>query len=646
LLFIGWHAIVENTEPGLALDDGYIHLVYAKNLLDGHFFQYNIGESSTGSTGPLWVVLIAIFGLIFEVMNSIWIVSALSYLAAALAAFFLTDEILRSLDLKKPILPMISALLVLIYGRFFWHTFSGMETQLYSAVIAFSLSLFLREVRRRTGFIGSAILAAVALWLRPETFMFFIILSLGWILIERRISKRLLVPLIIISVSCLLYFGYNFVIARDFLPNTFFSKTARYGGSRIDYAQYIFFMFLRENPLILLAVLVFAILGSYQAFHAKKVFLIIPLLWVLGLPAAKFAVSYLEIHYGRYTIPIVPAMMSLGTIAFALIAGNTRWRKLSYLCLLLLIPQLIDFPSWIKTPAMSIWQIHTIHGETSKFIIETTDDDALIATHDVGRIKYDTNRRILDLAGLISKEMTEMMWEKRDVIGHSQITYDSIAAKLIMKHKPELVAVTMTWLPYISANKSALEIIWHSPQLTNAVECVPELAVYRLREGFESAILNFDKHGFRFDKQIIYKRFIPQIKEVQSDLKTMNTPESERYIIFVRQYFESQYPYFDKGLINVITDLLHWDEPDDALEVAILAASLYPDNSAIWNTLGALYSNRRDFEHAREALRKAVLIAPEVLPYRRNFAITLLNCGDTTAAKAQQDTIAKMQDNL
>ena len=43
---------------GLPLDDAWIHLVYARSLAAWHGFAYNPGQLETGSTSPLWAVLL------------------------------------------------------------------------------------------------------------------------------------------------------------------------------------------------------------------------------------------------------------------------------------------------------------------------------------------------------------------------------------------------------------------------------------------------------------------------------------------------------------------------------------------------------------------------------------------------------------
>jgi hypothetical protein len=43
--------------------------------------------------------------------------------------------------------------------------------------------------------------------------------------------------------------------------------------------------------------------------------------------------------------------------------------------------------------------------ETAKWVAENTEQDALIAAHDIGALGYFSNRDLLDLAGLISPEV-------------------------------------------------------------------------------------------------------------------------------------------------------------------------------------------------------------------------------------------------
>jgi len=44
---------------GFPLDDSWIHLQFARNLIEGAGFSYNPGQPVAGSTAPLWTVLLA-----------------------------------------------------------------------------------------------------------------------------------------------------------------------------------------------------------------------------------------------------------------------------------------------------------------------------------------------------------------------------------------------------------------------------------------------------------------------------------------------------------------------------------------------------------------------------------------------------------
>jgi len=63
---------------GLPLDDGWIHLHFARNLAEGAGFSYNPGHPVAGSTAPLWTLLLATG---FAVAGpALWVVKSLGVL--------------------------------------------------------------------------------------------------------------------------------------------------------------------------------------------------------------------------------------------------------------------------------------------------------------------------------------------------------------------------------------------------------------------------------------------------------------------------------------------------------------------------------------------------------------------------------------
>ncbi len=649
MLSLGWVKIVMSTQPGLGLDDGYIHAVYARNLLSGHFFQFNIGETSSGSTSPLWVVLVAMLGAVSGLMRSVWILSAICFMLSAMSAALLAREIILAVlgksrgndELKRSIedISVFAGILIALYGRFFWHAFSGMETQLYSAAVTLVMALFLWENRTGQNFWRSSLLCAICLWIRPESFLLVIVMALGYIIANIGKTRRAITPILIMSASVLLYFLFNLLLTGNILPNTFFSKSALYRGTRWDYIAYTISTFWSDNFVLLLLALWGSIALVYFSVRARKYYISLPILWFLGLPFAKFAVSPQEAHFGRYTAIIIPTLTALASWWLVKIASLPRKLYL-YLCVTaILLPSIVILPRWLDMPARTVEQINTIQGEVAKWVNENTDDGAVVATHDVGRIKYDTNREILDLAGLTSNEPTELIWRRRKVLPHSFIAFDSIAAELLLRHHPDVIAISPVWFPYLSANRDALELLWRTHQYTDAVECVPEMAIYRMKSGADSTIFHFEKYGFHPDKQWTLGIFVPQASQILHSLKSMVPEEKQKYIEFVKEQNKKMFPYLRISIRNILGDLLGWGEYQKAFIVAAMGCELYPDDAVLWNVQGAVLSQLSNFDGAAKAFSKCVELAPKNVNYRMNYAITLMNTGKDELARGQIDTV-------
>src|SRR5690606_28996768 len=114
------------TAPGFPLDDAWIHLQFARNLVEGQGFSYNPGVSSSGSTAPLWTLLLAVpawLGL--PVVASTKIIGTAFTIVTALAAARITGLLTGSR------LGVITAgLAVALSARITWGSVSGMEVPL------------------------------------------------------------------------------------------------------------------------------------------------------------------------------------------------------------------------------------------------------------------------------------------------------------------------------------------------------------------------------------------------------------------------------------------------------------------------------------------------------------------------------------
>jgi len=113
-------------EPGVPLDDAYIHFQYARALAEGRFYAFQAGEGYTsGATSLLWPALLAPFYLVgFRDTAIIWIAWTFGWGFLALLAI----ETKRLASRLVGHLPAIgAAAAVMAFGGHLWFAASGME---------------------------------------------------------------------------------------------------------------------------------------------------------------------------------------------------------------------------------------------------------------------------------------------------------------------------------------------------------------------------------------------------------------------------------------------------------------------------------------------------------------------------------------
>ncbi|HXS10765.1 MAG TPA: hypothetical protein VN852_12350, partial [Candidatus Krumholzibacteria bacterium] len=71
-------------------DDGFIHVQYARNLMTRGEYSFNPGETSFGTTSPLWVMALAVLARPFSDGHALVVAGqTLSWLAAFAAVIML-----------------------------------------------------------------------------------------------------------------------------------------------------------------------------------------------------------------------------------------------------------------------------------------------------------------------------------------------------------------------------------------------------------------------------------------------------------------------------------------------------------------------------------------------------------------------------
>ncbi len=416
------------------LDDTYIHLRFARNLASGEGFCFNPGEIVPGTTSPLWVLLLSVFGFgskSFLVKSSLWL-SALSYAAVPPLAFVLA----RRIGVKKPF-DLTAAALVALNGRVLWAGSSGMETDLFAVLSAVSILLLVKDEEKgkmgaATGaFLGLATLA------RPEGYLLFLVSTLHFmarvsIKDEGTILSRLMraIPwsaLAVYAALVLPYIVFAFVTTGHPMPSTYVAKQHDLLRERGRYLYWSTWYFWMDNPVVSILVIAALFRSVWLTVKTRLGYLTsgegAVALWAFGHYAASMILTPMPYHFCRYQIPVLPFFLVLAArLAETAVnyfktpspeAGGEAETKTGLVAryaplaaaLLMVAPGVYGLYRWPKIIVNCADEINSMHVAIASCLSEITSEDSVIATMDIGAIGFYTDRKVIDIVGLVTPEV-------------------------------------------------------------------------------------------------------------------------------------------------------------------------------------------------------------------------------------------------
>jgi len=411
-------ALLARLAPGeRTVDDAYITFRYARNIVEGNGFVYNIGERVMGTTTPLYTLLMAGLSLLTGSRDF----PAIALIVNALAGGF-SVRMLYGLGKRFTGHPVPAATVALLWALApFSVSFAigGMETDLTIGLLIAAAYAHLAERTRML-----AILSALALLARPDTAIMLGPLWLSHILEQRRIPWRegltglaILAPWLIFGT---LYFGSP-------LTNSVSAKSIVYHlppeSAFLRLLQHYATPFIEQNVLpptgIFIALVAYCglcALGSINALNRDRK------AWPLIVyPFVYFAVFALAnpLIFRWYLSPPVPFYFLLivtGVWTVASDLGKLLGRhavKLQYASFGL-------FATAALALTLNAWTLHPDHGpdrpapEMAWFggeivyhqialdLKEQLGLDDIVAIADIGTFGYYSEATILDPVGLIS----------------------------------------------------------------------------------------------------------------------------------------------------------------------------------------------------------------------------------------------------
>jgi len=472
------------------LDDSWIHLTYARNLAQHHAFTYFPGErSSAGSTSPLYTLLLAI-GFAFTRDEK-----TLSYALGLLfhLLFLVTFAAWARRRLGGTAWAAVAVLLVAFDSRIAILSVSGMETSMLLFLIALA---FHARLAGRAWLAGAAL--GLAVWVRPDGFILMIVFALD-ALLDRFVASRaevvvsrpamassrpagkrgraarppvtpvavaaqaapeagrssrghdvwlVLLPAVVLVLG---YFAFNLAVGGTMLPNTFAAKTAYYRVfSRLDFLRSdVVKCFTGGGWLVLAPFFLGALAREAQRLARRRPgSLRAEAGWALGLVLAYLALLPFPHRFFRYLIPALPAVALLGLAGLKDLsahwapAGTFRWRSAAGATAGALLLAAAGLTGRGAVPAVQVYRTvcryhHERHERTGRWLAEHTPPGAVIATHDVGAIAYYSERKVVDVVGIVQPEA---------VVHLHRPDYTSYLVGLFARERVTHVAVLRNWL--------------------------------------------------------------------------------------------------------------------------------------------------------------------------------------------------------
>lgn len=221
------------------LDDAFISLRYARNLVNGHGLVFNPGLPPVeGYTNFLWVLLEACV-VPFTPWPEHWLI-LFDVLAGLLVVAVVWWELIQR-DLNSHAWLWLGVLLASGHETLVAWMGGGLETTLFTLLVIWAVGRFLREEFHALPGSWSGVPLGLALLTRPEAYL--VLLVCGTVIVGRLLLRRsarsvsgMVTWLGLCALFALPHLIFRRIYYEEWVPNTFFVKvSAAYFESGIPY---------------------------------------------------------------------------------------------------------------------------------------------------------------------------------------------------------------------------------------------------------------------------------------------------------------------------------------------------------------------------------------------------------------------------
>jgi arabinofuranosyltransferase len=499
---------VTDQQGGVPLDDAWIHFQFARNLAHGDGLSFNPGQPTSGSTAPLWTLLLAaVYAIGGRFPLAGQASSALCYLGLLAATYVLA----KRLTVQRWA-AWLAGVVVATNGRMVWAGLSALEICLFATLSLLAIGAHLENRSQPRYRLRAAVLFGLAALSRPEGYLLFALSIADYLWLALRItpsSQRLpasrftsyvlhlirqipLLPIFLFALIILPYLLFSWHTSGHLLPNTYHAKAAvsllpdrEFRDSLSVSAIYL----ILDNPL-LLPFLLFGLILLIQRAPLLS-------LWCTGLPLAYALMRASLYQHGRYLMPLIPcnAVVAVWGMLemrkFILNRKDTKVNK-NRLCVLrafavkkltspghwtvILISALVIVGTAWRLPTMAgqyarnVEDIDQMHVALGYWVRDNTAPDAVIALNDIGAIAYISEREVVDLAGLVTPEITPALRAPEQ----TQRLVDLLAQRDVA-----YVIIFPNWFPGLASRSDVLNEVHRVTLKDRSITGGETMVVYR-----------------------------------------------------------------------------------------------------------------------------------------------------------------------
>jgi arabinofuranosyltransferase len=582
------YANSQNGYDSFPLDDPWIHLTFAKNLAEYGSFSYFKNEMATaGSTSPVYTIILAVGFLITKNEMVLSYALGIAFLIFSVIAFYK----LSSFEFGKENYFALACTGIFVLDK--WMNFiadSGMETTMY---IFFLIAGFYFYKQRKA--IPFAILFALTFWTRPDAVAFYGAIIVDYVLVSyfaksdkslKLFSKNDLMKIGVIAGGILvLYFIMNLVLSGSLLPNTYNAKLTYYSPefrSRGEFFNLEVWDYFTSGAYgIMMIGFLFSTLKLVYDLIKKKYnrntgyilfCLMLVFIYWYKLPYAH--------RFGRYLMPVIPFLILVSMHGFRdisqIIASyfNSRSFANGFFVLILaltLVMSAMNYNENKETYAYECKYIYDRQVTAALWIKNNTNENDVIATHDVGAIGYYSNRKMVDVAGLITPELISKLHDKN---------YNVIMSDFMKKNNVSYLVFLQEWYRVVN-----------QVPLFSTQDSLPQevMEIYKYKPD-TTVILTSESRSIN-----MYAMDLIQQKAYQQAINVLNRSLASSP--------NSSYTYY----LMALAYGMGGDVKNAEINL-VKAIRLFPDYKQALLQLGNIYARQGKFAEARENLNKAIAI--------------------------------------